>query len=93
MGYTYPEIASLIGSLSIGTTSIPIAVGLILLMYPPLAKVKYEEMGKGFQQSKAPWLLPYPELGCGASSDVSPCYYLTSRHAGVYDWGDSCRFG
>ncbi|MBO8183519.1 MAG: ACR3 family arsenite efflux transporter [Archaeoglobus sp.] len=52
LGYTYPEIASLIGSLSIGTTSIPIAVGLILMMYPPLAKVKYEEMGKVFSNLK-----------------------------------------
>jgi len=48
IGYVYPNIAGVIGSLSIGTTSIPIALGLILMMYPPLAKVKYEEMGKVF---------------------------------------------
>ena len=52
LGYAYPEIANLIGSLSIGTTSIPIAIGLILMMYPPLAKVKYEEMGKIFSNLK-----------------------------------------
>ncbi len=46
LGYVFPEIAEVIGSLSIGTTSIPIAIGLILMMYPPLAKVKYEEMGR-----------------------------------------------
>jgi len=46
LGYVFPEIAGIIGSLSIGTTSIPIAIGLILMMYPPLAKVKYEEMGR-----------------------------------------------
>ena len=46
LGYIYPEVANIIGSLSIGTTSIPIAIGLIWMMYPPLAKVRYEELKK-----------------------------------------------
>lgn len=46
IGYLYPEVADLIGSLSIGTTSIPIAIGLIWMMYPPLAKVRFEDLGK-----------------------------------------------
>ncbi|MEM1546115.1 MAG: ACR3 family arsenite efflux transporter [Candidatus Methanomethylicia archaeon] len=46
LGYVFPEVASIIGSLSIGTTSIPIAIGLIWMMYPPLAKVRYEELRK-----------------------------------------------
>lgn len=46
LGYVFPEVASIIGSLSIGTTSIPIAIGLIWMMYPPLAKVRYEELKK-----------------------------------------------
>lgn len=46
LGYAYPKISSAIGSLSIGTTSIPIAVGLILMMYPPLARVRYEDLTK-----------------------------------------------
>lgn len=52
LGYIYPEISDIISSLSIGTTSIPIAIGLILMMYPPLSKVKYEEMSKVFKNKK-----------------------------------------
>jgi len=46
IGYIYPKISSDIGALSIGTTSIPIAIGLILMMYPPLARVHYEDLKK-----------------------------------------------
>jgi ACR3 family arsenite transporter len=46
IGYLYPNTATTISSLSIGTTSIPIAVGLILMMYPPLARVRYEDLKK-----------------------------------------------
>jgi ACR3 family arsenite transporter len=46
LGYIFPQISDIIGSVSIGTTSIPIAIGLIWMMFPPLARVRYEELGK-----------------------------------------------
>lgn len=52
LGYFSPSVTKLITSLQVDTTSIPIAIGLILMMYPPLAKVKYEELGRVFKDTK-----------------------------------------
>jgi len=52
VGYFLPSSATFINSFSSGTTNIPLAIGLILMMYPPLAKVKYENMGEVFKDIK-----------------------------------------
>jgi ACR3 family arsenite transporter len=53
LGYFFSHISEVINSLSIGTTNIPLAIGLIIMMYPPLAKVDYSLLPKVFQDKKA----------------------------------------
>lgn len=51
-GFIFPSLPTIVNSWSVGTTSLPIAIGLILMLYPPLTKVDYKKMEKVFRDKK-----------------------------------------
>jgi hypothetical protein len=100
MGYLFPEIATVFDVLRIDTVSLPIAIGLLWMMYPVLTKVRYEELSKIAQAWKMFGVsiidvrrLHHPELAHRSDNHVRPCLDVPSRLSSVPRGIDNHRTG